>query len=282
MRTVCMSLFVAALAGTASAQLAGVNGLHMVYRNGFDNWTSTITTVNNGLAGVSLSENIPADSVGQNQMFSNRHFAFLSADSGASSYTYDGTSSFSISYRHRMTNSTTPTLPGGNNNTMEGGLWFLQGGESHPFDDGGIFTISNRTVFVGGMGADFSLIAEGNGSNPSFPPFTTPGGWYSVRMDYWAPGMLDAGAHYQVTFSDETTGHSVTTPLRGWDAGSSFPNGLIAGTVIGFRWQDAPVQGVSNNFFGEYSNIVIGAVVPTPASASLLALGGLVALRRRR
>lgn len=282
MRSIVITLALAATAGTASAQLAGVNGLHMVYGNGFNGWTSNITTVNNGLAGVRLQETVPADSDHSQGDFANRHFAFFSTDGGATNYTYDGTSSFSVTYRHRMSNTTNPTLPNGGNGT-EGGLWFLQGGITHPYEDGGIFSINNGTAFVGGMGAGFSILAEGNGSNPSAPALTI-NGWYTERFDYWAPGALGAGslASYQASVLDETSGRYHISNLTTWDQGSSWPGGLLPGTVIGMRFMNIPVLGVGNNFDGEYSDIVIGAVVPTPASASLLAIGGLAALRRRR
>jgi len=287
MRSIVITLALAAMAGTASAQLAGVNGVHMVYGNGFNGWSSTIATPSATLADIHLTETIPANSTPSGD-FANRHFGFLSDDGGASNYAYDGTSSFSITYRHRMMNSTSPTLPGGNNNTMEGGLWFLQGGAQNPYDDGGVFTISNRTMFVGGMGAGFSILAEGNGSNAGFPPLTA-GGWYQVRFDYFAPGALGAGsvASYQASYLDETAGNFRISNLTTWDQGNppgsaSHAGGLAAGTAIGFRFQDIPVAGVDNSFDGEYQNITIGAVVPAPSAAGALALVGLAGLRRRR
>jgi hypothetical protein len=283
MRSIVISLALAATAGTASAQLAGVNGLHMVYGNGFNGWTSSITTTNNGLAGVRIQETVPADSDHSQGDFANRHFAFFSTDGGTTNYTYDGTSSFSVTFRHRLDHSTTPTLPNGSNST-EGGLWILQGGIANPYDDGGLFHGSNGTAFVGGMGANFQLLNEGNGSNPPAHLPLTPAGWVTMRFDYWAPGALGAGsvASYQASTLDETTGSFHITPLTTWDVGSSHPNGIEPGSVIGLRFVDIPVLGVGNSFDGEYNNIVIGAVVPTPASAGVLALGGLVALRRRR
>ncbi len=285
MRSIVITLAVAALAGTASAQLP-VNGIHIEYGNGFNGWTSTTNTTNNGLAGFRIQENIGPNTDHSDGDFANRNFGFLSADNGATSYTYDGTSSFSISYRHRMAASNSPTVPGGSANT-EGGLWFLQAGA--PFDDGGVFTVNTaRTAFVGGMGAGFSILAEGNGSNPNALPFTT-NGWLSVRFDYWAPGALGAGslASYQCSFLDETSGNYHLTPVTAWDQGNpagsaTFATGLQVGTLIGFRQQNVPLIGLDNNFDAEYVDIRIGAVVPTPASAGVLALGGLVALRRRR
>lgn len=287
MRTALISSFVlAAVAGTASAQLAGINGYSMNYGNGFSHFPGSSISVNGGGAAasapfgnISVNESIDANQVGA---FANRHFAFFSSDGGASPYAYDGVSSFSVTYRHRMSNTVTPPLSGGTN-TAEGGLWFLQGGAANSFNDGGIFTVSNRTMFVGGMGAGFGLLAEGNGSNANRPPLTA-GGWYTVRFDYWAPGALGAGslASYQASVLDESTGNFQITPLTSWDQGSSWPTGLQAGTAIGFRFQHAPVVGRDNAFSGEYTNVVIGAVVPTPAAMSVLALGGLAALRRRR
>ncbi len=281
MRSIVITLALAASAGTASAQLAGVNGLNMVYGNGFSGFPSSTTLNNNGLAGVRLQETIGNDAPGGGD-FANRSFAFLSSDGGATPYMYDGVSSFSITYRHRMAHSTDPVLPNGSNNT-EGGLWFLQGGVTHPYDDGGIFTTAGGTAFVGGMGAGFSLLAEGNGSNASFPALTQ-NGWYTVRFDYFAPNALGAGslASYQASILDESSGNYRISNLTSWDQGSSWPTGLQAGTAIGFRFQNVPVLGVGNYFDGEYAGITIGAVVPTPASMGLLALGGLTAMRRRR
>lgn len=283
MRSIVISLALATLAGTASAQLVGVNSLRMSYGVGFNHFpTSGIITTNNGLAGVRLQETIPADAVPTGGDFANRHFAFLSADGGATNYVYDGTSSFSITYRHRVTSTTNPVLPNGTNNS-EGGLWFLQGGEANPFNDGGIWSTRNGTAFVGGMGAGFSLLAEGNGGNASFPALTV-GGWRTFRFDYFAPGALGAGslASYQASVLDETTGNYRISSTTAWDQGSTWPTGLQAGTAIGFRFQDAPVLGVGNSFDGEYADIVVGAVIPTPASAGALGLLGLAALRRRR
>lgn len=288
MRTVIASIGLVLVAGTASAQLAGVNGYAMGYGNGFNHFPGSVISVNGGgaaasapLGNISLSETVDANQVGP---FANRHFAFFSSDNGATPYAYDGVSSFSVTYRHRLTNSVSPPLPGGNNNTAEGGLWFIQGGAGDPFNgSGGIFTVSNGTAFVGDMGAGFSLLAEGNGSNPNRPAMTS-GGWHRFRFDYFAPGALGVGslASYQVSMFNETTGTFVISNTTAWDQGSSWPTGLQAGAAIGFRFQHAPVVGRDNSFMGEYADVVIGAVVPAPASASLLAVGGLLALRRRR
>jgi hypothetical protein len=285
MRSLVITLAVAALAGTASAQLP-VNGINIVYGNGFNGWTSTTNATNNGLAGFRIQENIGPNTDHSDGDFANRNFGFLSSDGGATSYVYDGTSSFSISYRHRMASSNSPTVPGGGA-TTEGGLWFLQAGA--PFDDGGVFTVNTaRTAFVGGMGAGFSILAEGNGSNPAAPPFTT-NGWLSVSFHYWAPGALGAGslASYQASFLDETTGNFRQTAVTSWDQGNppgsaTFATGLQAGTLIGFRMQNVPLIGLDNNFDAEYTNIVIGPAVPAPATAGALALVGLAGLRRRR
>ncbi|MFT3684685.1 MAG: hypothetical protein QM783_07095 [Phycisphaerales bacterium] len=285
MRSIVMSLALAGLAGTASAQLAGVNGIHVVYGNGFNGWTSTTNTTNNGLAGFRIQENISPTTDHSDGDFANRNFGFLSADAGATTYSYDGTSSFSITYRHRMAVSNSPVLPNGGAST-EGGLTFLQGGEGHPYEDGGIFSLYNGTSWVGGMGANFSILAQSDPNNPQSitNPGLTVGGWATYRFDYWAPGALGPGslASYQASVLDETTGNFRISSLTSWDQGSSWPGGLLAGTAIGFRMQNVPVLGLDNNFDAQYSNIVIGAVVPTPASAGALALVGLAGFRRRR
>jgi hypothetical protein len=278
-----MSLALAGLAGTASAQLAGVNGLHMVYGNGFNGFpTATRVTTNNGLAGVRLQETIAANTPPTGD-FANRSFAFFSADGGASNYTYDGTSSFSVTFRMHLSNVTNPVLPNGTNNT-EGGLWFLPGGEAAPYDDGGLFVGANGTAFMGGVGAGFSLLNEGNGSNPPDHLPLTHGAWVSLRFDYFAPGALGAGslASYQASTYDESNGAFHISQLTSWDPNSAYPNGLPAGTLIGLRFQNQPLVGIDNFFDDEYQNIVIGQVIPAPSAAGALALVGLAGLRRRR
>lgn len=271
---------VAMFAGSAFAQIAGINGFNYNEFNGFNHFPGSVRTWSStGTSAVGLHETIGNTEVGP---FANRHFAFVSTDGGANPYAYDGVSSFSVQYTVQFAHGTTPVLPTGTN-TSEAGLWFLQGGPANSFDDGGTWVITNGTSFTGGMGAGFSLLAEGNGSNPSFPPLSGSGP-YVMRFDYWAPGALGPGslASYQSSLMDMGNGNFRISPLTAWDQGSSWPTGLQAGTAIGFRFQNIPVVGLDNSFDTQYTNIVFGAPVPTPGAAALFGIAGLAGLRRRR
>jgi hypothetical protein len=278
---------VAALAGSAFAQITNANGYSMSYRNGFASFPGSTVSVNGGgapasVAGVSsltIRDSVTANDVGD---FANRHLAFFSTDGGATPYALQAGESFSIGGDMRITNSA--FVLGGVNRTptVEGGPFLLPTG--NPFPDGGMWVINNRTVFTAGAGSQFALLGEGNGSNPNFPPLYTPGGWGTFRYSYFAPGAISAGspAGYQGSFTDWTSGVTVTTPLMGFDAGGEFPNGLPAGTLVNLRMMLVPIVGLDQFGQIEYQNIVVSGLIPTPASASLLAIGGLVALRRRR
>lgn len=209
--------------------------------------------------------------------FANRHMLWFSNDGGASPATTDGSVSFGMSVRVRI-QTNHPTGQGAPINS-ESGFWFhvpRVDSNNNPFiDEGGVWLITNGTSFAGGAGFDFALLGEGGGNNPSFPPLYTAGGWARMRFTYFAPGALGPGSGpaYETFVTDETSGRTVGSGLK-----SAGP-GFTPGTTFGFRFQNQVFPVTLTNTTTTLDGIQL---VPTPAAAALLGLGGLVAGRRRR
>ena len=101
-----------------------------------------------------------------------------------------------------------------------------------------------------------------------------------MSYTYYAPGVTGALAAYAVQYKNLNTGF-MTTVFNTFDAGGPDANGFNNGSWVGFRWQNTRnplVAGGTTNDI-EYFDI---NVVPTSSSLAALALGGLVAARRRR
>ncbi|MBX3389497.1 MAG: hypothetical protein KF691_08590 [Phycisphaeraceae bacterium] len=268
---------VAGFACSAMADINGFNGFNMVYRNFNDYPNSIITPTINGSSGVRIMENMGPVNPDNPQKFANRHFAQFSDDNGVTRLSLQNNQSFKISYKMRINSNIDndgsgmlwPQQP-------EGGLWFFNNNAGDFSADGGIFVVGNGTVFVGGANQNFSLIAEGNIS-PAF----TKGDILQMSYTYYAPGVAGALAAYAVQFTNLTTNFTKTV-FNTFDAGNPALNGFIDGAGLGFRFQNTrnPLLGSDGTVNDtEYWDVV---VVPTPGAASLLALGGLVAARRRR
>ena len=116
--------------------------------------------------------------------------------------------------------------------------------------------------------------------------------------------LVNTGAVSGVTLNLETTSNA---GLGGWWIGVEFTGVNSGNSVNGWRVVNAPTSGASINAFGLYNYLdsgtfqaffafgtppgssasrmmvnVNGTLVPAPAAAALLGLGGLVAGRRRR
>ncbi|MBL8875200.1 MAG: VPLPA-CTERM sorting domain-containing protein [Phycisphaerae bacterium] len=263
---------VVALAGAAATASAGVtnaNAFNVQLRNWNDFPGSTITPdiAPNQTSHARITENMGPNTPG----FANRHFAYLSEDGGTSKLGMAKAESWKISYKMKINSNIDnggPIFP----QQPEGGLFFFNDRGGGWIDEGGIFVVGNGTVFVGGAGQKFSLIAEG-----AISPAFQKGDVLSMSYTYYAPGAMGALAAYIVQFDNLTSGFSKTV-VNTFDAD---PNGFNDGSAIGFRWQHTRnplVDGGTVNDI-EYYDI---AIVPSPAGASLLALGGLIAARRRR
>lgn len=262
---------VVAIAGAAASASAGVtnaNAYNVLLRN-FNDYPNSIITPDiaaNQTAHARITENMGPVNPDNPQKFANRHFAFLSEDGGASKLAMNKNESFKISYKMKL-NTNVGAWP----EKPEGGLFFGNDRGGGWIDEGGIFVVANGTVFVGGAGQKFSLIAEG-----AVSPAFAPGDVLSMSYTYYAPN--GGTAAYAVQFENLTTGFSKTV-INTFEAD---PNGFNDGSWVGFRWQHTrnPTLGSDGTVNDiEYYDV---AIVPSTGTASLLALAGLVAARRRR
>lgn len=271
-------LAVVALAGVAASASAGVtnaNAFNVSLRNWNDYPNSVITPdiAANQTAHARITENMGPVNTDNPQKFANRHLAYLSEDGGATKLAMMKNESFKISYKMKLNSN----IDGGGSlfpQQPEGGLFFGNDRGGGWIDEGGIFVVGSGTVFVGGAGQKFSLIGEANNGTGVF----NKGDVLSMSYTYYAPGVMGALAAYIVQFDNLTSGLSKTV-VNTFDAD---PNGFNDGSWVGFRWQHTrnPLLGSDGTVNDiEYYDI---AIVPSPAGASLLALGGLIAARRRR
>jgi hypothetical protein len=293
---ICLSvLAVAALAGTATAQLTATNGYQLRAFENFGGGQAVHGTASfNGSAvlpgniavplgpSYAMTDNYPALEPG----FANRHLLFTSTDGGATAYQLQAGESFRMSATFRIApNAGYPVGPGAPANS-EAGFWFVNpriGGGGTPFnDEGGIWLITNGTSFAGGAGMDFFLFGEGNGApNPPRPPIYTAGGEATATYEYFAANYFGPGSApgYVATVTDLTSGISVTSGLKPFFADDAGQIGLNPGTLIGFRYQHQIFPASDNQITTTISGI---SIIPTPGALALLGMGGLLAARRRR
>lgn len=270
----------AAAAGLACSAMAGINGFNafnMQYRNWNDYPSSAITPTINGNSAVRIVENMNPPGTSDPQKFANRHFAYFSEDGGTTKLALQNNQSFKVSYKMRLSSNIDddgsgllwPQQP-------EGGIFFGNDRGGGWIDEGGIFVIGNGTVFIGGANQKFSLIGDHNNGTDAFKKGET----LQMSYTYYAPGVAGALAAYVVQFNNLTTGFSKTV-FNTFDPGGPDANGFNDGSWIGFRFQNNRNPLVAGGTVNdtEYWDV---EVVPTPGAASLLALGGLVAARRRR
>ncbi|MBS0187668.1 MAG: VPLPA-CTERM sorting domain-containing protein [Planctomycetes bacterium] len=271
---------VVALAGVAASASAGVtsaNAFNVQLRNWNDYPSSAITPdiAANQTSHARITENMNPPGTSDPQKFANRHLAYFSEDGGANKLSMQMNQSFKISYK-MVLNSNVDNDGSGQNwpQQPEGGLFFGNDRGGGWIDEGGIFVVGNGTVFVGGANQKFSLIGEHNNGTDAFKK----GDILSMSYTYYSAADFGGTAGYAVEFMNLTTGFSKTV-RNTFDPNG--PNGFNDGSWVAFRWQHTRnplVDGGTVNDI-EYYDI---AVIPSPAGASLLALGGLVAARRRR
>lgn len=268
---------VVAIAGAAASASAGVtnaNAYNVQLRNWNDYPNSIITAdiAANQTAHARITENMGPVNPDNPQKFANRHFAYLSEDGGATKLAMQKAESFKISYKMKL-NTNVGAWP----EKPEGGLFFGNDRGGGWIDEGGIFVVGNGTVFVGGANQNFSLIAEG-----AVSPAFSPGDVLSMSYTYYAAGALGATAAYIVQFENLNTGFTKTVMNRFNTSDPANPDGFNDGSWVGFRWQHTrnPTLGTDGTVNDiEYYDV---AIVPSTSTASLLALAGLVAARRRR
>ncbi|MBS0191673.1 MAG: hypothetical protein U0573_11465 [Phycisphaerales bacterium] len=268
----------AGAAASASAGIYGANAYNVQLRNWNDYPASSITPdiAPNQIGHARITENMGPVGLDYPQKYANRHFAYFSEDGGVSKLALKNNESFKISYKMKL-NSNIDNDGSGQlwPQQPEGGLFFGNDHGGGWVDEGGIFVVGSGTVFVGGAGQNFSLIGEHNNGTDAFKK----GDVLSMSYTYYAPGTLGAAAAYIVQFDNLTSGFSKTV-VNSFDTNSA--NGFLDGSWVGFRWQHNrnPLLGSDGTVNDiEYYDV---SVVPTTGTASLLALGGLVAARRRR
>jgi len=280
---------IAALAGSALADVSSINGFRVQARN-FNDLPGSVLTVNGtpapvqaniavaGLgAGLHYSEQF---ALGEPGGFANRHLGNFSADGGVSDYSFLNNESFRLD--------TTINITAGSNNpsAKEGGLTvfnqrtIIEGNPASPnfglpvtfTDEGYLLVKTNGGVNGGGE------IALFGGALPFFSFNNigvdyTPGTTATLAFTYFAPGTIGVAAAYEAFFNGISTG------VQFFDNADISGNGLGNGTSLGLRAQNSRFP-----IIADFANTDYGRVgfIPTPGAAGLLALAGLGALRRRR
>ncbi len=285
------------LAGSAFGQISSINSVNVAVRN-FNDFPTTNLSINGlampngqssaaitGLgAGVNFDETFALGAQGN---FANRHLAFFSNDGGASAYQLQNNQSFLMTACFRQTTNH-PTGIGAPVNS-ETGFWIHNrrtglDGNGQPVqytDEGGVWMISNGTSFSGGAGMDFHLYGEGGWNNPNVPPIIGNGDLIQASFAYYAPGTRPghAGAFYECTVTNVTTGLSVSSGMKSINTDAAGVTGFGDGTTFGFRAQNSRFPLIETHTTTEINCITI---VPAPASLGALALAGVFAGRRRR
>ncbi|MGH7242890.1 MAG: hypothetical protein ACREJD_05675 [Phycisphaerales bacterium] len=270
----------AGMAATASAAgVLGANAYTVVLRN-FNDYPNSVITPDiaaNQIGHARITENMGPVNADNPQKFANRHFAQFSDDGGATKLSMLNNQSFKISYKMKL-NSNIDNDGSGQlwPQQPEGGLFFGNDRGGGFIDEGGIFVVGNGTVFVGGANQKFSLIGDHNNGTDAFKK----GDILQMSYTYYAPN--GGTAAYAVQFDNLTSGFSKTVMNTFDVAGGPDANGFNDGSWVGFRWQHTrnPLLGSDGTVNDiEYYDV---AIVPASSTASLLALAGLAAARRRR
>ena len=297
-------------AGSALAAVQDINGLNLITRNFNDFPSSTGSYRNNNgpatafpaganghisigtLSGEHhVDELLPFTDFGN---FANRHLAFFSADGGDTSYSFDFTQGFCASARITVNTKNVNWAIG--TRSIEAGFWAhvprRDDQTGAPFiDEGGIFTVTNGTTFMGGAGLPFFLAGEGGFNNPNVPPFFTgaaqPDGSTEGFMDQtllYYPPELGGPARIRMIVTDGVSGVTKDSGLleifNTVDQFGDNSGWWNPGTQLGLRFQNAPQNlDADTEVKHTVSNIKI---VPTPGVAGVFGLAALAGFRRRR
>jgi hypothetical protein len=260
LKSVCLF----ALILPSASALAQFNGLKVNPRvfNDYPNSTLTIVTSNSVPGTGSIDDRNMVNATGNG---ANRHDILLSADNGATAYTFNPNQTWNVE--------TTFTLTDGTNSPRkEAGLRI-----NDPVTGDVLFIVNSdagEIVTFGGGGA-FHLFGNNGGGNGY-----TPGTAITMGMKY-TPGVPNttggtpASIEYYVNYP--ALGGFVTTgPL----AFSNLEGGPLAYSV-GVYGQGGSGNNANDFLHVQFSNIT-GSIVPEPASLAVLSLGGLTLIRRRR
>lgn len=254
MKKFCAFVVVAATGSAAFAQVSTINGLNSSATRWFNDLPGTnLTVTNNGLAGVRWQET----STGGGG-FANRHYAALSVN--GTPYQFGAAESWQLTVdmiargpvisEAGIQIGTTPFFP-----------------SSFGADVGNFVVIPGNTE-IASFGGQMPFFSNNQPENSGMArgALNTP---YRLQIIY--VGTADGGP-----FVKYGVNGVFTAPVN---AGGTFA-GWNPGTTVGVYTQNN-FNSAAGSADAEFSNIsIIG--IPAPASAGLLGLGGLVALRRRR
>lgn len=244
----------------ASAAMAQVNGWKTNARvfNDFTTSTLNITNPNTNPGTIVIDDrNFTDDGVGGN--FANRHDVMASKDNGATAFSFPITEGFTISANVSLSvGSTAPRKEAGFriNSPVTGDMLFLVNSDA------------GEIVTFGGGGPFHSF---SSGAQPDYVPGTT------ILMGFtYTPG---SGGNPGTTeyFINRGSGLETTGPLA-WSNLEGGPVNFNVGVYGQFSPSLANPQDFGTATFGNLSIVPI----PEPASLGLLALGGAMAMVRRR
>lgn len=303
-------LLVVLASGVASAAVQDINGFSLTTRN-FNDFPSSVGSYrnNNGPATAfpampnghisvgtlsgdhHVDELLPFTDFGN---FANRHLMFFSADGGATPYSFDYTQGFQASARVTVKTKNVNWAIG--TRSIEAGFWAhvprRDDNTGAPFtDEGGIFTVTNGTTFLGGAGLPFSIAGEGGFNNPNLAPFFTGAatmdgyteGWMDQSLTYYPPTM-STPARIQMVVTDGVSGRTFDSGLldifNSVDQFGDNSGWWNPGTQFGFRFQNAPQNlDFDTEVLHTVSNV---RIVPAPGFAGIIGLTALAGFRRRR
>jgi hypothetical protein len=254
----------AALAFAASAQAQVLNGIALSPRvfNDHPETTLVMTTNNTNPGGTVSIHDAGATTTGG----ANRHDALLSADGGATPFTFSIDTPFNLSTTLVLTD-------GANSPRKEAGLRI-----NAPVTGDALFIVNSDAgeIVTFGGGAPFHLFGNNGGGNGYIPG--TP---ITMSMQYrpgpgGTTGANPATIDYAVTYAGLNGGVTVDTGPLAWSNLEGGPTNF----TIGMYGQWGPAS-PADFIDAQYTNIT--ASIPEPASLSVLGLtaAGLLAKRRR-
>lgn len=244
-------LMLGAVAFTASTSIAQINGVQIRERVFNDFPDSTLIVTNNFPSEVTFDES----NFGSGG-FANRHSAYFSDDGGASALDFNYPDAFDFSFTLDLDANPPDGREAGFHADLFGLGFFgvLPNGEIAAFGSILPFYSFGAGVWNPGDPIDLRMIhtpGDGDGTSGNFTIPSTMEYMYNLGSGWVSSGQVD-----------------FTTTEGGIPTNFDF--------LVGFGVQNQGAPG--GNSVAKFTNIV----VPAPASAALLALGGLLGNRRRR